>query len=427
MRLSYHGGMQLELPTLQNWSCHNCSGCCRQHLIEVTEEERQRIIDQNWSAEDGIPADRPVLVPFGPPWKKRYRLGHQPDGACVFLDEKGLCRIHAKHGEDAKPLPCRIYPYAFHPSRKGVVVSLRFSCPSVVRNQGRPLSQQSRELKEYAKAVVPEGVNTLPPPAISNAARVDWRDFQRFVDALDRTIAEEDQPLVVKLLRSLFWINLVEQASFDQVKGERLSEFLELITEAAAGEIAAESVEPSEPSGLGATQFRMLVAQYARKDTLVAAESGLMGRIKLLRAATRFARGRGNIPPLQSEFKEVPFAKLEQPFGGLSEEADEILTRYFRVKIQGLHFCGRACFDWPLVEGYRGLVLVYPSVLWLARWLSAGDNRTKLQTDDVARALAIADHSHAYSPALGTPAARRRVRTLASTGDIEKLCAWYTQ
>ena len=96
----------LTLPTIQNWSCHNCSGCCRQHLIEVTEEERQRILDQQWSEEDGIASEQPVLVPFaGPPWKKRYRLGHQPDGACVFLDEKGLCKIHAKFGEAAKPLP----------------------------------------------------------------------------------------------------------------------------------------------------------------------------------------------------------------------------------------------------------------------------------------------------------------------------------
>ena len=53
-------------------------------------------------------------------WSRRYRLGHQADGACVFLDERGLCRIHAKFGEQAKPLACRIYPYAFHPAGKKI-------------------------------------------------------------------------------------------------------------------------------------------------------------------------------------------------------------------------------------------------------------------------------------------------------------------
>ncbi|HET6426488.1 MAG TPA: YkgJ family cysteine cluster protein [Planctomycetaceae bacterium] len=118
--------LPLQLPTIQNWDCHNCGGCCTQHLIEVTEAERQRILAQNWTPADGIPAGQPLFEwHAGPPWKKRYRLAHRPDGGCVFLDDKGLCRIHAKFGEAAKPLACRIYPYAFHPQGKSVTVSLR--------------------------------------------------------------------------------------------------------------------------------------------------------------------------------------------------------------------------------------------------------------------------------------------------------------
>jgi lysine-N-methylase len=130
--------LPISLPTIQNWSCHNCGGCCRQHAIAITAEEHQRITAQNWTPQDGIPAGRPIFERVGIlPWSKWYRLGHQPDGACVFLDERGLCRIHAKFGEAAKPLACRIYPYAFHPAGRKVVVSLRFSCPSVAANRGR--------------------------------------------------------------------------------------------------------------------------------------------------------------------------------------------------------------------------------------------------------------------------------------------------
>ena len=135
--------LRLVLPVLQNWSCHNCSGCCRQHQIEITDVERQRIVDQKWTEADGVAPGKAVVRSggglFGP---ARYTLGHQPDGACVFLNENGLCRIHAKFGELGKPLACRVYPYAFHPAGKSVAVSLRFSCPSVVMNAGRPVSQQ---------------------------------------------------------------------------------------------------------------------------------------------------------------------------------------------------------------------------------------------------------------------------------------------
>ena len=161
------------MPTIQNWSCHNCSGCCRQHVIEVSEEEQQRIEAQKWSATDGIPDGRPVLEPLG----SRYRLAHQEDGACIFLDDKGLCRIHAKFGEAAKPLACRIYPYAFHPAGGRLAVSLRFSCPSVVRNLGEPVSKQGRALKAMTRDAVPEEAGRIPPPVVHSGQRMSWSTF----------------------------------------------------------------------------------------------------------------------------------------------------------------------------------------------------------------------------------------------------------
>lgn len=419
--------LRLELPTLQNWSCHNCSDCCRQHLIEVTEEERRRITEeQDWTEADGIPAGQPLVVPMSRlPWNKQYRLAHQSDGSCVFLNEQGLCRIHAKYGEAAKPLPCRLYPYVFHPAGRKTAVSLRFSCPSVVANKGRAVSEQGSELKKLGRQVVPENVQDLPPPEVAPKQQVDWPDFRRFVDRLDAALADVEVPLTVRLLRTLFWMDLVGQSQFDNVRGNRLDEFLELVTQAAASEVPGDPADMEEPTRPGRTQFRMLVAQYARRDTLADLESGWRGRWKLLRAALRFAAGTGTVPPLQDRFREVPFETLEQPFGALPGEADEILTRYFRVKVQGMHFCGVAYYGVPLVEGFQSLALIYPVILWLARWLAAGKGRQHLTVDDISQAVTVADHHHGYSPALGQSNARRRVRLLAQTGDIGRLCARY--
>jgi lysine-N-methylase len=419
-------GFHLELPTIQNWNCHSCSGCCKRHQIEITEEERQRMVDQGWMNDDSLPDHEPAVVWFkGPRWKKNWRLGSQADGACVFLDEEGLCRIHAKFGEPTKPLACRVYPYAFHPAGKKVTVSVRFSCPSVVENRGKAIVDQSAELKQMAREVVPDGTDRIPPPEISPRSTVDWPDFLRFVSAIETTLADESTPVLLKLKRTLFWLNLVEQSRFDTVSGQRLDEFLRVITEAAEQSVVSE--DASSPSKTGCTLFRMLVAQYARNDTSVDIKSGWRNRWRLLTTAVRFARGRGDVPPLQNVFRPIPFSTIEKPFGPPSEEAEEMLTRYFRVKTKGLQFCGRAFFDIGLVEGFRSLVLVYPSILWLARWLAAGDERTRIETNDVAQAIAIADHYHAYTPAFGTRAFRRRVRIITRLGDIEKLCDWYSQ
>ena len=211
------------------------------------------------------------------------------------------------------------------------------------------------------------------------------------------------------------------------MRGARLGEFLQLITEAARGEVPENQEDLGEPSAPAKTQFRLLVAQYARRDTAVEAEAGWPHRWRLLKAALRFARGKGNVPPLQEAFASVPFELIERPFGGLPDGADELLTRYFRVKVQGLHFCGPGYYGVPLVEGFHSLALVFPAVLWLARWLAAGQGRTALVDDDLARALAIADHHHGFSPAFGQWGFRRRVRMLARTGEIAKLCAWYAR
>jgi lysine-N-methylase len=437
-------------------------------VIEVTDEERRRIEGQKWTAADGVPVERPLFVWLaGPPWKKRYRLAYQPDGACVFLDERGLCRIHAKFGENAKPLACRIYPYAFHPAGKKVTVSLRFSCPSVVANRGRPVSEQTRDLKQIARLVVPDNAAETPPPLVSIREKVDWPDFLRLVSALDETLAQPGVPIVVKLLRALFWIKLVGQSQFDKIRGGRLDDLLALLMQAAESEVPLDLNPLGEPGGIARMHFRMLCGHYARRDTLVEAAGGWRGRWKLLRMGWRLARGKGEIPPLQPVFAGgesvggfhrnplvsadnvanggyqrvsekpastsgqaaatgVTFAALEAPCG-VPGDAEEIFSRYFRVKIQGIAFCGPAYYDVPLVEGFQSLALVYPAVLWLARWLAAGAGRDKLEANDVTRALAIADHHHGYSPAFGQGAFRRRVRTLAQWGEIEKLCAWYSR
>jgi len=420
-------GHRLQLPTIQNWSCHNCSGCCRQHLIEVSDEERRRILDQHWEQDTELADQSPVLVKLNHlPGSRRYRLAHQADGACIFLDENGLCRIHAKFGEEAKPLACRIYPYAFHPAGRNLAVSLRFSCPSVVSNRGGAVRDQTDEIKKLARDAVPAGVSRLPAPEITPGEQLDWPDFLRLRDALDAELAD-NEAVNVKLRRALFWINLIEQATFSKVRGDRLDDFLDLLRQTAGTETLREINPSAQPSRSGRMQFRMLTAQYARKDTFADQQSSWRGRWKLLRAAVRFARGTGTVPPLQDLFQEVPFAELEHPFGGLPAQAEEIFTRYLRVKIQGLHFCGRAYYGVPLVEGFRSLVLVYPCVMWLSRWLALGRGRSVLQTDDVADALAIADHHHGYSPAFGRRDFRRRVRSLARLGDIEKLCVWYSR
>jgi len=420
--------LPLQLPTLQNWSCHNCGGCCKQHLIEITEEERQRILSQNWTAADGVPADRPLVEWFaGPPWKKRYRLAHRSDGGCVFLDEQGLCRIHARFGEPAKPLACRIYPYAFHPHGKSIAVSLRYSCPSVVANLGRPVKQQLGDLQQLESLVVPAGAERMPPPRVSRRERVDWPAFDVLLQRADQFLDSNVVPILLRMFRVLAFANLVNQMEFGGADVKQVRELVQLIGTMVSDEFQQLPEKIDEPSPVGRLYFRLFAAQYARKDTAADLAAGWSGRWRLFRAVLQFSRGKGDAPPLQDAFRPVPFAALEEPHGGLPDGAAELLIRYFRVKIQGLHFCGPAFYDVPFVEGLHNLMLIAPVTLWLSRWLARSADRTRIELGDVQHALAIADHHHGYSPFLGQRHARQRIRHLSASGDLARLCAWYAR
>ncbi|MBM4076387.1 MAG: YkgJ family cysteine cluster protein [Planctomycetes bacterium] len=357
----------------------------------------------------------------------RWRLTHQEDGSCIFLDERGFCRIHSKFGEAAKPLACRIYPYAFHPAGKSVVVSLRFSCPSVVKNLGTAVVEQAAEIRRLAQDVLPRERQPGNPPPLHHNEITTWNDFLQFVQALDQSVSDSSVPLILRLLRTCFWVGLVGQSTFQKLQGSRITDFLSLVTEASTAEIPSIPENVEEPSLLGKLYFRLLVAQYARKDTAADLSLGLLGRFRLARMIWAFSKGTGTTPRIQDIFQSIPFELIENPVGVLNEEQERILTRFLRVKIQGIHFCGPAFYEYSYVEGFQSLALCVVSILWIARWLMLSSSRSSLSTDDIVTAITIADHHHGYSPTLGQSASRQRARTLSSTGDLQRLLIRYSR
>jgi lysine-N-methylase len=414
--------LDLQLPTIQNWSCHNCGGCCKQHVIEITEEEKQRIEGQGWETD---PATRDVSVVLTE--GKTHRLAHQADGGCVFLDDAGLCRIHAKYGEAAKPLACRIYPYAFHPAGDDIAISLRFSCPSVVANKGQAVEAQANVLEKIARQVVPDDYRSLDPPLISPGESTHWDDFLQFVDMTDAIFAEP-QPVLVAIMRTIMITDLLEEASFSRVSDDQITELLQLIAQTAMMTHEEVPNEADAPNSIAKRHLRMLVAQYTRHDTMADRDSGFRGYWDRLKTSLSFTRGKKTIPNVRPEFGSAEFQMIDAPFRFDDPDTiDEILRRYFRVKIQGIHFCGRAYYDVPFIEGLRSLLLVYPAVMWLARWRAAGESRSVVTAEDVATALTVADHNHGYSAVHGLRASRFRVQLLAKMKQLGPLCLWYSR
>lgn len=107
--------------------CARCASfqrtCCQRAEILVTEDDVRRVTAQTGAAPDAFverrrPVDPEYVAPDGddPNWLRltvredgtRRMLRRQANGDCVFLGAAG-CRLPL----DARPLVCRLYPFAF--------------------------------------------------------------------------------------------------------------------------------------------------------------------------------------------------------------------------------------------------------------------------------------------------------------------------
>ncbi len=417
----------VSLPVVQRWDCHNCGECCRSYAVRVTPVEKARIEAQGWEARpdfDGLPG---VVPDDGP---DRFRLNQRPDGSCVFLGADDRCRIHAEFGAAAKPMSCRLYPFVLVPAGDHWRVSLRLACPSAVRNAGRPVADHAADLREYAGLLeastgvtLTAGAQAVPPPPLQPAHAVPWADLIRFAQSLGSQVADAAVPLDYRLRQVLAVSELCQKSRFESISGARLSEFLAVVTAAVAEDVPRHAGDVPRPSWLGRTVFRQMAAVYARKDSGTHAGIAARGRGTRTGIAWRFAVGRGAVPRLHGLVPAAATFEAAETPQHLSAEGDALLTRFYRLKLESLQFCGPTNFGRPFWAGLDALLLTYPVTRWLGRVFAAGGTRTP---DDALRlAVQAVDDGFGFNVLLGSRRQAWGIRTLAERGELAKLIAWY--
>jgi lysine-N-methylase len=419
------------LPLVQNWDCHTCGDCCREYFVGISLEEKKRIEQQGWDKEPDF-RGVPLFRRYGPIWRRRTALNHHEDGTCVFLSEQGRCRIHERFGAAAKPLPCRLYPFVLVPVGDRWRVGLRFACPSAAANRGRRGDAHVDELRSYvAELMTRERLSEaqaslaklrISTPPLQGLQRAEWSDLERFTDALLAVVRHERDPLERRWRKCLALSRLCRQARFDAIKGGRLKEFLQVMTASLESEVPSDPATVPVPSWIGRVLFRQALAIYTRKDQGRNRGLSRRGRAALFLAATQFAWGRGPVPKLHALLPEATFEQAEAFAGPLPAEAEQLLTRYYTVKIESMQFCGPTYFNIGFWEGVEALALTYPVTMWLRRVFG---NLPPIEA--VRQALSIMDDHYGFNRVLGTLRQRFSFGILARRGELDRLIAWYSR
>ena len=146
--------MGLLIDAEQNFTCRSCGECCRRAFdIVVTDAEKQRYEAANaarWFKDSPSSVPGAAASPFEPAHSGLLRIRKRPDGVCGFLSPDNRCRIHEELGGSAKPLTCQMFPFSFDAVSGETRVSTSFCCPTVVRNDGRSLDLQQKEIGDLA-------------------------------------------------------------------------------------------------------------------------------------------------------------------------------------------------------------------------------------------------------------------------------------
>jgi len=410
-----------HLPVLQNWDCNGCTNCCREYRVPVSDEERQRIMAQGWDKDPDL-GDFPLFLPVGPWWHRRYRLSEIGDH-CIFLNEQGRCRIHEKFGAEAKPLACRLFPFVLVAAGDHWRVGLRYACPSAAANKGRVLEEHDSELSRYVAALEQrDGIEKakLPPLPLQKGQQVDWPDLLRFVQALLALLRDRRDRVERRWRKCLTLAQLCRQARFEQIKGSRLVEFLNLVTSGLESDVPAAPSSVPAPTWVGRILFRLTLAIYLRRDHGPERGPAMRNRLSLSRAALAFARGSGMVPRVNRRLPETTFEQVEETLVPLGNAAEEVLERYYVTKVGSLQFCGPTNFGMGLWEGLESLALTVPLILWLTR-----AHVGVPQEEAVVRSLGVVDDHFGFNPLLGSYRQRFGLSILTRLGELPKLIAWY--
>ncbi|MBI4716535.1 MAG: YkgJ family cysteine cluster protein [Planctomycetes bacterium] len=404
----------------QRWACHSCGNCCRTLVGHLFEEERRRLDEQAWSAELGVEP----YVRAGRQWV----LNKHPDGACVFLDENNRCRIHARYGEAAKPLACRIFPFHVRPVHGGWQASLRFDCPSVAASQGEPLAQHHAWLGELARTLDHFAPAAEVTPDLRRGLAAAPREVATIVRLLTRRLEDRRDSLRHRILAAARATDLLQGAQLENVRGRRFGELAALLLRVADDD---GSPLPAPPRPRQRAMLRQLVfahAEHVSLDMLLAGRiANWRQRWRQLRAARCFRRGKGLVPRLPGARRDVTFQRVEavpRP-KERGREIEDLLLRYLLARIDGHSCFGDGYYGWPVLTGLSALWLSLAVIGWLARYSAAQAERGHMAFDDVAAAVGTVDRAASRLPALGTVAERARLAYLSREDGIASLIAAY--
>lgn len=406
----------------QRYSCHGCGNCCRDFTVQLRQDDLDHLQAQGWVEKLGF---NPVVEFRG----TKY-LRQRDDGACVFLMESGLCRVHAEFGFENKPVACQLFPFSLTPADGGAALGINYACQSVLENKGATMQSHMKDLERMA-ASLPEVKSLAQPPMLTAKLRASSREVQLLASRIDAWLRRREIDVQTRIDGLAWVVASLSMAKLENVRERRFGDLLDTLFGALPDELAHLPVGP--PSS---RQMKLLrQAAFARVEDPKIGRVEKAGRwrtsIAQLMRSRRFASGRGIAPPVGFGWAEqIALRDVERIEPAVDpahiELIDDLTTRWLRATVLGGRAWGSGYYGWPIVEGLRAMMLNLAVVSWLARLHAAGRTPTqgegrRLIIEDVRAALSRVDRASGRAKWLGTRTEQWRLKYLFMDDGMRRL------
>jgi lysine-N-methylase len=389
----------------QRYSCHGCGNCCRDFTVQLRPADLAKLRAQDWEAKLGMP----VTAEF----RGVTYLRQRDDGACVFLMDDGLCRIHKEYGFAEKPIACQMFPFVPVPDDRRTRVGLSFACQSVRENKGSELRTHASEIDRMTRAV-PETRIATYTAMLADAMGAKDGELDTLTQAIDTYLSRSDLTMRDRF-DGLAWVAAsLGRAKLADVRATRFRELVVLLFSALPAELEHLPLEDVLPK-----QERLLrQAVYARLEDVQVNQAKTKGRwrtvLAQLLASRAFTRGKGRVPRVaRGLLGDISFDVIRDvPMLSESPDRDaieDLLIRYARATIVGGRAWGAGYYGWPAVRGLQALVLNIACAAWLSRALAAARGHAHVTIEDARDALGRIDRHAGRAPWLGSVGERLRL------------------
>ena len=433
-----------ELPA-QKYSCHGCGSCCRDFTVQLTDADMQKLHDQGWKERLG----QEYVVKFrGHSWLKQT-----DDGACVFLGDNGLCKVHAEFGLEAKPLACQFFPFMLSPNTRDTHVGISFACGSVVASKGAPLQTHRDDVRRMGELLPVSG--PMPVKLQGQLIATD-AEVSMVEGALDGWLCKKNISPAVRYQGLAWLITSLLQANLANMRGEKLRQLLSTLTNAVEHELPL--LDWPEPTPRAWKLLRQAV--FTRIEDPKIGDLLKRGKVASVfgqwSRSRKWAAGKGMTPKTQG-FCSIDFAGFENTIGvfaiqlngdvqvqktapqvsslhSLAREfaaaitqqqdavaMDDLLQRWIRATILGGRAWGSGLYGLPIDQGLGLMLVNLLTALWLARFHAAGRGAQSVSLLDLQVAVGRVDRTSGRAVWLATAGERLRVKWLSHSDSMRLL------